>query len=172
VRTLSSGSLAAIFARYCGVAFIHLVKFFHPNLPGPLYYCDDNADLASTVDGGISQNFPWKPMQISIPVEDITQAPSAALTIDNTQLDMSTLIGLTSGLPPIVTLWIVNRNEPNTAVAGPFPMEMRQADVDDKQLTATLEYEEALDENIPGDLMSPGVTPGLFSASWFQQQTG
>lgn len=171
MRALSAATLAAIFAKYTGEIFLHLIKFSHPNLPAPIYFCDDNVDLVSTVDGG-SETFAWKPMQVSIPVEDMTRAPSANLTVDNTQLDMSTLIGLTSGLPPVVTIWIVKRSDPNTAVAGPFPMELRQADVDAMQLTATLEYEEASDENIPGDLMSPGVAPGLFSASWFNQQTG
>jgi hypothetical protein len=159
-----------VFARFCSEAFLHLIKFTHPSLPGPLYYCDDNQNLTSTVDG-TSQVYNWKPMQISIPVEDSTRAPTGNLTIDNTALDMSTLIGLTSGNPPICTIWIVNQAEPNTVIAGPYPMEVRQADLDALQMVVTLEYEEAGDENIPGDLMTVGTTPGIFSASWYNQVT-
>lgn len=163
--------MALMFARYCKYPFIHLVKFTHAKLPGPVYYCDNNQDVTSTIDGGVSQIFTSTPMNVSIPIEDTQSLPSGSIAMDNTQLDMSALVILTMGPndPPICTIWIVNMNEPNTVVAGPYPMEMRQPQVNEQQMTCSLQYEEAGDEQVPGDMMGPGTTPGIFTASWYQQ---
>lgn len=171
MRSLTQASLALTFARYCGKPFLHLIKISHPSLSSPYYFCDDNQDFVSTVDGGVEQTFAWMPMQIAVPFEDPTRLPTASMSIANTDPDMtmSTIVNstLNQGYLRKCTIWIVNSNDPNVAVAGPYAMFMRSPLLVMQTCTCTLEYDEAGDEQVPGHTMNPGTAPGIYSAPWF-----
>jgi hypothetical protein len=169
MRTPTEATIALMQARFCGTPFFHLVKYSHADLPAPLYYCDDNAPITSAVDG-TSQVYIPAQMAITLPVEDPTVECTGSIVQDNTLLDMSSMVNRCNGAPISCTIYVINSDDPDTVVAGPFPMQIQQAGpITLLSMQATLSYEQANDEQIPGDQMGPGVTPGIFAAAWYGQ---
>lgn len=168
MRTITNPTIAALFARNCQYPFIHLVQFQHDRLPETLYFCNDNIDQVSN-----GQTFTAIKMAPVLPSENTTEMPSGSITVDNDPLGMSRMVLLTMGGAPIKCLVaVINVNEPDTLVVDWITTEIRQPTCDANQMQASLEYEQTSDESIPGDVMGPGDTPGLFTASWYGTAAG
>lgn len=161
---ISPASLRLMLAQYCGTPFFILVIFSHAELPATLYYCDNNEDVVSN---GIT--YKATSLNVSLPPEDLNAKSSGSIVIDNTTLDMSTMVNQCNDGPIICTIAVISADEPDSYIVEPTDTEIIEPEIDAEGnvMTAALTDEEVGDEQIPGDMMTPSTAPGMFASQWF-----
>ena len=98
-------------------------------------------------------------MHLPHDVEDTI--PNVQLAIDNVDRAIIADIRSISG-PADVEIKIVLQSDPNTIEVGPFDFKVRTADHTALQITASLQYEDILNETFPDQSYTVLTFPGLF----------
>ncbi len=101
------------------------------------------------------------PFRVTLP-DDTEEAVRATLEIDNVDRQIVQAVRSISS-PPTVTLEVVLASTPDVVEAGPFVFELQGARYDAAVVRGELAFEPILDLAVPGDVMSPGLFPGLFA---------
>jgi hypothetical protein len=168
-RSLTSAALAAIYAQETGDWPIQLLTITHPALISPLYLSDNPMTRTSDANGqpyykttsnGIDYLF--LPFELSLPDDDSEKIQTAKLTLDNIDLSIVQAVREMGTTPAQVTIALVMQSAPDTTVMSIGPLAMRDVTYDATAVTATLSFEQILNEPFPGDLVSPSTLPGVF----------
>lgn len=155
-RSTSSTFRQAIYAQQTDEAFLVLLTLDHDDLGSPIRVTSDAVDTISN-----SNTFSHCPFQISLPDDTDEHVTEARLTIDN--IDRSVVEALRSiSSPPEVTIQLVLASDPDTIEAEFADFLLKDADYDDLVVTGRLSLDHLMNEPIPGDVMDPSRTPGLF----------
>lgn len=155
-RTVSTPMRAAAFAQETGEAPLVLLTIDHPDLAAPIRVTSDAVDTVSR-----SETYVAFPFRVALP-DDTEEAARAQLEIDN--VDRQIVQALRSiASPPTVRLEVVLASTPDLVEAGPFDFQLEEARYDALVVSGELAFEPVLDLAVPGDSMSPGLFPGLFT---------
>lgn len=145
----------AAYAPETGEAPLALLTIDHPELTTPIRLSSDAVNTLSRGDTYIAL-----PFRAVLP-NDNEEATRSRLEIDN--IDRQIVEALRSiSSPPKVTMEIVLASTPDVVEAGPFDFELQEARYDVLVVSGDLAFEPILDLSVPGDVMSPGLFPGLF----------
>jgi hypothetical protein len=157
VRSISATAKRAIFAGQTGEVFVCLLTLSHPSLDVPIRVCND----AVSVTSNAVEFIPY-PFQLVLPDEDDGVAPQVTLEIDNVDRQIVAAVRRANGEPISVELSIVLASQPDIVEAGPFSFKLRSVNYDKSVVSGTLQFEDLLNEPMPGDTMTPSRFPGLF----------
>lgn len=154
-RNTSAEFKRSLFAQQTGQAFLALLEISHESLPEPLRFARNNEAL---VRDGQTYLPLW--FDVLLPAEDDDQLPKVTLSLENIdRVLLDTILTLTS--PPRVSLSVGMSGEDEIWV-GPFDYTWRETGYDARTISATLEFEDLLNERWPKDEFVPSKFPGLF----------
>lgn len=156
-RSLSATARAALYAPETGEVFLFLLTLSHPSLEQPIRVVNDSQNIISNEVEYVSY-----PFQLVLPQDDDTPAPQVRLSIDNVSQEIVAAVRKCNGEPITVSMSIVLASSPDTVEAGPFEFSIRQVDYTAATVEATLQFEDVLNEPIPGDTMTRPRFPALF----------
>ena len=155
-RSTSLTFREALFAQQTDEAILILLTLDHDDLGSPIRVSSDSVDTISN-----SETFYACPFQITLPDERDEHVTEARLTIDNVDRVIVTALRSVSS-PPEVTIQIVLGSDPDTIEAEWNDFLLKDTDYDDLVVTGRLSLDHLMNEPIPGDVMDPSRTPGLF----------
>jgi Domain of unknown function (DUF1833) len=164
-RSLSLRALAALYAQETGEVVVYLATISHPALANPIRVSSDYLPGgAPTVSRGNS--FAFYPFDAAFPTDRSDQPPKAKIIFDN--IDRAVTAAIRSipaaqlpNTPPSLLLEIVLASTPDVVEVS-FDFQMLTVEYDALTITAELGFELYLQESFPGDLFTPGNTPGVF----------
>jgi hypothetical protein len=157
MRQVSPTALQAMLAQETPEVFIPLLLIEHPALAAPIRLAY-NTEAVVRTDGTY---LPY-PFKINLPKQSDDEIPTVSLTVDNTDLVVNNQIRSLTGQPS-VTFMVVLASSPNTVEAGPFAMQLQNAQADANQITGTLGQEsDIFAQQVPGQQYLPTNSPGLF----------
>ena len=155
-RVVSAPMRDAGYAQETGEAPLVLLTIDHPDLTAPIRVTSDAVDTISRLETYIA--FPFR---VTLP-DDTEEAARSRLEIDNVDRQIVAAVRAVSS-PPSVTIEVVLASSPDLVEAGPFDFELEEARYDVLVVSGELAFEPILDLAVPGDVMSPGLFPGLFA---------
>ena len=156
-RTLSSESIAAMFAPETDEVFLVLITVDHDELSEPLRVSSDSVDTTSRGDLFIAY-----PFKIALPSDDESAPPVAQVTIDNiSKVIVDSLRSISS--PATFKIEIIRAADPDTVeiVFDQFLLKNVRGDV--FQITGDLTIESVMTEPFPYRIFSPAEFRGLFA---------
>lgn len=155
-RVVSAPMRGAAYAQETGEAAPVLITIDHADLAAPIQVTSDAVDTLSRGDTYIA--FPFR---VTLP-DDTEEGARARLEIDNVDRQIVQAVRAVSS-PPSVRVEVVLASTPDLVEAGPFDFQLEEARYDALVVSGELAFEPVLDLAVPGDVMSPGLFPGLFS---------
>jgi hypothetical protein len=155
-RSPSARFKAGVFAQETGEAFLVLLSISHPDMETPIRLANNYSDVVSN-----GETYIGFPFGIALPGDSDENLPQTQIAIDNVDQRVIQAIRELSG-PPTMTISVVLADTPGVIEAGPFAMTLREVNYDDQVITATVAYEDVLNEPYPGDFFTPANFPGLF----------
>lgn len=154
--TLSVTALQAALAQQTEQVFLACLTIQHAALADDIRVVNNNEDVERLA--GTYLAFPFA---IDLPDDQGDQLPAVRLVIDNVSREiMSAIRALES--PPTITLEIILASSPDTVEAGPFEMSVREINYNAASISATLGYEDMMNEPFPKDTFGPKSFPALF----------
>lgn len=159
-RTLSTNTLAALFAAETNSVFLKFLEIDHASWAQPFRFVQNNEDIV--FDGETYQQFPF---QIEPPHDSATDISPGTLTLDN--VERTLLPSLRNAMSTggiTVHMFIVNYSEPDTVIDF-WDFELQAGRYNNKTIECTLLYESILNESVPCDDATPAKNPGLFKES-------
>lgn len=151
----SGPAIAAANAEFTEEAWLVLIKIEHPSIVTPIRVANNPVDIVSNGSTFLAGAF-----QLTLP-DDSESVPVVTLEIDN--VDRAIVDAARSiATPPTCTIYVVLGSSPDTIEAGPFVMTMSDVNYDALKVSATLIYEDLLNEPFPGKSFNPALYPGLF----------
>lgn len=139
-------------------AFLATMTIEHPSFATPLRFIQDVVDLTRS-DGTTYIAYPFK---LQLPDDRDDQIPTVTLTIGNVDRRIIPAIRGITPPPPIVTVGVIMRSDPDNEVIVPLQFTMTSVDYNATQITATLTYEFRLSAKFPRDAINPATCPGVF----------
>ena len=156
-RTISPEAIAAMMAPQTDKCVLILLTIEHDSLDVPLRYVNNRTIIIRN-----DETFLPRAFQLVPPEDNPDTLGKATLVLDNADRALTpALRGL--GTKPVVTANIVLADDPDETLAGPFEFEMTNAQFTSAQITASLAYQDILNEPWPGDTMTPARFPGIYS---------
>lgn len=158
MRTLSDTARRAISSQETDEIFLVIAKIDHSTFDAPLLFVNNLEDIIR--DDGTYIGYPFS---ITLPILGEDNLPTITLNIDN--VDKRISIALQSlQTAPSVDISVVLASAPNTVEAGPFECLLRHVEVPliGGVVTATLNFEDLLNEPFPSGSFTPATAPGLF----------
>lgn len=155
-RTISEASLRALFAQETDAAFLVLLTIDHDDLAEPVRVVNNKANITSR-----GNTYVGLPFLVDLPGSEENKTPEVTLTLDNIeQTIIETLRSIDEG--PTIDIEVINADEPDTVLVGPFPMTLLGIDYDRLTISGTLGYEKFMREKFPPHSFNPSTTPGIF----------
>lgn len=152
-RNVSTAALRAMYAQQSAEVFLALLDI---NVSPVIRVVNNTEEIVS--GGNTYSAFPF---DIPLPGDREGETPRFTLRIDNVDRSIVQAIrGITEG--PAIDLKIVLASSPNIIEAGPFPLQLKNADWDKLVVEGELSYEDFDDEPYPGRSYVPALFPGLF----------
>lgn len=151
----SNAAIIAANAEQTEEAWIVLIEISHPSLVTPIRVANNPQDITSNGNVFLAGAF-----TLTLPSDSET-IPNVSLSVDN--VDRAIVDAARSvATPPVCTIYVVLGSSPNTIEAGPFAMTMSDVVYDASKVTATLIYEDLLNEPFPARSFNPSLYPGMF----------
>lgn len=158
MRQVSPAALQAMMAQSTPEVFVPLLRIEHPDLDAPVL-------LAYNTDPVVRSDGTYRPcaFEIPLPEQGDDESLTTTVTVDNTDLEVNEKIRTLTGQPK-VTFMVVLASSPDTVEAGPFEMNLQQAQANAQTIQGNLGYEmDVFAQDVPGQDYLPGTSPGLFA---------
>lgn len=157
-RALSDRMVRAAMAQQTGEALVCLLTLAHDSFAAPIRVTDAGQNLTSR--GLEFQQFPFFP---SFPRDTEDAPPRVKLTVCGVSREIvRALREIPSGLVR-VTIEVVLLDTPDVVEYGPLEFDLAEVRYDAFTIEGTLAFENILNEPFPGDAMTPGRFPALFT---------
>jgi hypothetical protein len=135
--------------------WLTLLTINHPNLPSPLYFCNNYSNITS--NGNV---FLAIPFEIVFPEDSPDAVGEAKLKVDNVDRVMvDTIRSIAS--PPTITIQVVLASQPDTIEVQLDSLTMRNVEYDAASIRGTLRFEDVATEPITLT-MTPSRFPAMF----------
>jgi len=166
--TLSSAALKAFFSQESSDYPILLLTFTHESLSDPILISTDStqriSENATRIVYGTksrSKNFIYYPLELSLPLQDESEAPKATLKLDNVGRDLvPTIRSLQS--PPYITIEVVMSCSPDV-VEITFPdFEILKFEYDATTVSCDLVLDQFAAESFPAGTFNSDDFGGMF----------
>lgn len=152
---VSTAGVASINAEQTEEAWLVLMVISHPSLAQPIRVVNNPVNITSGGNVYLAAAF-----NVTLP-DDGESVPVVTLEIDNVDrgiMDAARAIST----PPTCSIFVVISSTPNTIEAGPFDMTMSDVNYSAAKISATLIYEDLLNEPFPAPSFNAVLFPGLF----------
>lgn len=154
--------LKAMTARETDKAVLDFITIDSPELSAPLRICNNSRDVVSR-----GFTFTAWAFQITTPSEHEDKFPTTRLTMDAIYDPDSPMEGGPIGViqtinTGTVTLEWALSDTPDTLEAGPFELTITHSMFNAQKVVITLSYEDLLNSQWPGHLITPITVPGVF----------
>lgn len=151
----SATAVIAINAEQTEEAWIALIEITHASLVTPIRVANNPVAIVSNGNTFLAGAF-----VLTLP-DDSEAIPVVTMEIDN--VDRAIVDAARSiATPPQCAISVVLGSTPNVIEAGPFNMTMNDVNYNFEKVTATLIYEDLLNEPFPAPSFNPALFPGLF----------
>ena len=157
-RSLSPTALRAIHDEHTGEVWLPRLTISHPTLSQPIRAVRNGVNIDHAGQTWVAFEF-----SVDLPSSVAGELPRVRLTLTTiTREVVSALRGLSSGVPPLVTLEYVLASDFGRVEVGPVDMTMIGAEYSAEAIIADLAFEDLL--NLPyGHSFTPADYPGVFS---------
>jgi len=155
-RTVSLAAMQGAMAQQTSEIYLVLLQVEHVDLPGPLRFVNDQADITS--GGDLYTSFPF---EVTLPDDREAKEPTAELRIDNVSRELIDEVRLLVS-PPTITLSVILQSSPNTLEWGPLEFETRGVSYDAQTITFNLGYSTFIREPFPYIAFDSVNFPGMF----------
>lgn len=158
MKTLTSTSLAAMFAAETDEVFLRLLEINHADWDEPFRLVQNTEDFEHN-----GNTYTQWPFQFEPPNDSAVEVSQVTLVLDN--IDRTILRALRSITSfATVTFWLVLASEPDTVVGETYVFQLRQVpSYNAKLLSCACLFDAVLSETVPADEMTPAKNPGLFT---------
>jgi hypothetical protein len=155
-RVVSLTAMRSALAQNTGEVWVTLLKITHPDLPAPLYFCDNTE---AVVHSGNSHA--PAPFSCTLPSDESEREPTAALSIANVDRGLIDEVrSISSG--PTIEVKVVLASSPNTVEYGPVTLKAKSVTYDARSITFTLGFDAFEVEPLPWVRFTPEFFPGMF----------
>ena len=155
-RSLSPTAASAVFAENTGEVFLTLLAITNPSTSEVVRVANNMADITS--NGNVFTAYPF---ELNLPSDLSDSLDEVQLVIDNVDRSIVDLIRSLT-LPATVTLQVILASDPDTIELEAPEMKLKSVQYDGLQVTMGIQYEDVLNNKIPGSIYNPQNAPGLF----------
>lgn len=167
-RSVSSAARTAMYAQETEEVFVLCLEIENAvNPTQPIRVCLDSESLTSklTVDGVDTYDpgvdFAGGFFAIELPEEAGEEINSVQVSIDN--VDRLIVQSIREAPDkPTVRMWVVLRSTPNYVEAGPYYLNLENAEYNASFVTGELSFEDVTNRRFPAHEYTPALFPGLF----------
>ena len=154
-RQVSPDAVGELMAENSGEIFLTLVTIESDGLE-TAYLVVNNEDIVSRGNTHIAANF-----SLPSPDEYEDQLPGSTFKVDNVDRRIVEIVREMQGTVRFIKE-VVTYSDPDTVEEGPYRFTLKSADYDALYVTATLGYEEILNETAKAGTYSPSDFPAVF----------
>jgi hypothetical protein len=156
-REVSATALQAMLSQQTEQIVLTCLKITHPELPAPLRFVNDRADL--TRADGVYQAAAF---EFRLPDDTEDNVPAGEVVLDNVDRQIIEVVRPLQQAPQIEVNFVL-ADTPDVVEVGPIEFKLRQFSYDAQVIRGRLGYEEDfLTQSWPRYRFTPRYSPGVF----------
>lgn len=157
MRSLSTATLAELFANETPQAWLWLLSIYTPEVEGGVIRIVNN--MQNVVSRGMT--FTAYPFRVVLPSDSEENQPGLQLQIDNVELMLVTLLRQML-VPPTCVLELIAMTRADSPEFAVQDLVLRTVEWDSKVVTFNLTHEDVMHAKFPAHTYNPEEFPGIF----------